>query len=205
MKNLNIKTICLSLVAIVLIIIVVCELIPSKSETPNEKSSGDASAIVQPLNVSIYLDLSNRLIHNTDNISQVEKDTTIVSNFVNRFITKAVSEKIVNCKDKMDVFFYPTPNDKGIVDLSNSLEIDMPSIANPAQKKHALLDMQSGKWRSALEKIYSTTISTNNWVGSDIWGFFDNTVDVQCIKKDYRNVLMILIKEVPILIYLQQP
>lgn len=156
------------------------------------KNITDDKIDCKPTNVSIYLDLSNRLVHNTDHISQVEKDTTIVMNFVRTFINKAVAEKIQPCKDKIEVFFYPTPDNKNILDLSNSLEVDLSKPMTPAQKRQTLLDMQKGKWKNALDGIYSSTIKNSNWVGSDIWGFFNNSVDVQCIKDGYRNILVIL-------------
>lgn len=35
-------------------------------------------------------------------------------------------------------------------------------------------------------------MQTQNWVGSDIWGFFENQAKKQCVKSGYRNVLVIL-------------
>ena len=49
------------------------------------------------------------------------------------------------------------------------------------------------KFQGNLTQIYNKTISEENWIGCDIWDFFNSRkVDSQCIKKDARNILIIL-------------
>lgn len=147
----------------------------------------------KPLNLSIYLDLSDRIKPDDNNLnalSQREKDIAIVEYLANYMKDRAVKQKILPCKDKIKVFFYPTPNDSKIALLSEQLELDL-SATPPAEKKKILTTFVDD-FHEAMEQIYDSTIKTSKWLGSDIWGFFNKPVDNYCIKDGYRNVLVIL-------------
>ena len=154
--------------------------------------STDKKATVQsnkPLNISIYLDLSDRLERQMTP-SQMERDIEIVK-YLTEFVKKhAVSQKILPSRDRIKVFFYPIPNNSKIALLSQDLEMDL-SKAQPAEKKQMLLDFQE-KFTSSLTKIYDATMQDKNWIGSDIWGFFKKQVDTYCIREDARNIIVIL-------------
>ena len=46
---------------------------------------------------------------------------------------------------------------------------------------------------NSLDSIYQNTLKMKKWVGCDIWSFFSNKkVDNLCIRKGYRNILVIL-------------
>lgn len=146
-----------------------------------------------PLNLSVYLDLSDRIRPNDSNLDglpQREKDFAIVEYLANYMKGRAVKQKILPCKDKIKVFFYPTPNDSKIALLSEKLELDLNTTA-PAEKKKVLATFV-GDFHEAMEQIYDSTIKTSKWLGCDIWGFFNKPVDNYCIKDGYRNVLVIL-------------
>ena len=87
----------------------------------------------KPLNISIYLDLSDRLERQMAP-SQKERDIEIV-NYLTEVVKKhAVAQKILPSRDRIKVFFYPTPNDSKIALLSKDLEMDL-NNAQPADKK----------------------------------------------------------------------
>ena len=49
------------------------------------------------------------------------------------------------------------------------------------------------RFQTNLTQIYTDAINDKKWVGSDIWSFFSNgEVDKLCIRKGYRNILVIL-------------
>ncbi|MDE5551252.1 MAG: hypothetical protein K2I99_07895, partial [Bacteroidaceae bacterium] len=158
--------------------------------------NGGNSVVVnkpQPLNLSIYLDLSDRINPSTDNskaLSQKNKDIAIVEYLANYVKSRAVKQKILPCKDKIKVFVYPIPDDSKIALLSEKLELDL-NTAAPAEKKRMLTTFVDD-FHGAMEQIYDYTIKTSKWQGSDIWGFFNKSVDNYCIKDGYRNVLVIL-------------
>ena len=158
----------------------------------SSNSSGDKTETVQtnkPLNISIYLDLSDRLEREMVP-SQKERDIEIVKYMTEIVKNHAVAQKILPSRDRIKVFFYPTPNDSKIALLSQDLEMDL-SRVQPAEKKQMLLDFQK-KFTTSLTQIYEATLQGKNWIGSDIWGFFKKQVDTYCIREDARNIIVIL-------------
>lgn len=159
------------------------------SSSSSERTATAADQSKKPLNVSIYLDLSDRLEREMAP-SQKERDIEIVKYLSEIVKNHAVAQKILPSKDRIKVFFYPTPNDSKIALLSQDLEMDL-SKAQPSEKKQMLLDFQE-KFNTSLTKIYEATMQGKNWIGSDIWGFFKKQVDTYCIREDARNIIVIL-------------
>lgn len=182
----------------VIIAVIISAFFIVRSCTVPTDDIGDDTIVIKsskskPLNLSIYLDLSDRIKPDDSNpnaLSQREKDIAIVEYLANYMKNRAVKQKILPCKDKIKVFFYPTPNDSKIALLSDKLELDL-STTPPAEKKKVLTTFVN-EFHEAMEQIYDSTIKTSKWLGSDIWGFFNKPVDNYCIKQGYRNVLVIL-------------
>lgn len=143
-----------------------------------------------PLNISVYLDLSDRLTRDL-NPSQMERDTDIINQIVDIFIADCVKNGIVSSRNHFQVFFYPEPQISTISTLARGLNVDLDKMAIKDKKK-ALKEMKETV-SSNIEQIYSDALEQKKWVGSDIWGFFSNgKVDNYCIREGYRNVLFIL-------------
>ena len=159
------------------------------AEKNNNGEAAQANSSMKPLNISIYLDLSDRLERDMYP-SQKERDIEIVNYMAEILKNHAVSQKILPSRDRIKVFFYPAPNDSKIDLLSKDLEMDL-SKAQPAEKKKLLLEFQN-KFATSLSKIYDATLQGKNWIGSDIWGFFKKQVDTYCIREDARNIIVIL-------------
>ncbi len=155
----------------------------------NEEDVAIKDQSKKALNISVYLDLSDRLERQMIP-SQKDRDIEIV-NYMTEIVKKhAVAQKILPSKDRIKVFFYPTPNDSKIALLSKDLEMDLNKV-QPAEKKQVLLSFQD-KFTTSLAKIYDATLQGKNWIGSDIWGFFKKQVDTYCIKENARNIIVIL-------------
>ena len=178
---------------IVLLIIALTILTACGGDKKSGSSSSDGkTATVQsnkPLNISIYLDLSDRLERQMVP-SQKDRDIEIVNYLTEIVKNHAVAQKILPSRDRIKVFFYPAPNDSKIALLSQDLEMDL-NKAQPAEKKQMLLDFQE-RFNTSLTKIYEATMQDKNWIGSDIWGFFKKQVDTYCIREDARNIVVIL-------------
>ena len=155
----------------------------------NAKGNVETDKSKLPLNISIYLDLSDRLTRQMTP-SQKERDIAIVHYMTEIVKNHAVGQKILPSKDRIKVFFYPAPNDSKIALLSKDLEMDL-SKAQPADKKQLLLDFQQ-KFNTSLTQIYDATLNAQSWIGSDIWGFFKKQVDTYCIREGARNIIVIL-------------
>ena len=159
------------------------------SKGNNKEVGAQTNSATKPLNISIYLDLSDRLERQMVP-SQKDRDIEIVNYMTEILKNHAVAQKIMPSKDRIKVFFYPAPNDSKIDLLSKDLEMDL-SKAQPAEKKKMLLEFQE-KFLTSLSKIYDATLQGKNWIGSDIWGFFKKQIDTYCIREDARNVIVIL-------------
>lgn len=163
----------------------------SKSECITKTDVEECGKTVdQPLNISVYLDLSDRLIRELTP-SQMERDTAIINHLVDVFIQDCIAHKIIDSKSHFQIFFYPTPNNSEIAQLAKGLNVDMAKIAIK-QKKFELTEMKS-RFQDNLSQIYNDAIAQKKWVGCDIWGFFSNkVVDTLCVRDGYRNILVIL-------------
>ncbi len=150
-----------------------------------------------PLNISIYLDLSDRLIRTEDargrkmNLSQKDRDLAIIDYIADCFKEQTSGPQILQSKNNIKVFFYPAPDNSGIATLAADLSLDI--MKYQGKDKRIALDEMKEKFMRNLDAIYDKTIQANNWTGCDIWDFFSNkNVDTQCIRKGFRNILVIL-------------
>lgn len=151
-------------------------------------SKGNTSDM--PLNISIYLDLSDRLKRDLTP-SQKERDTTIVGYIADYFKVNTLGPKILQSKNCMKVFFYPAPKSTKIATLAGKLSVDMQKYQGIEKRK--TLDSMRQKFTENLNLIYDMAIAADDFPGCDIWDFFSNkNVDTQCIRKGFRNILIIL-------------
>lgn len=150
-----------------------------------------------PVNISVFLDLSDRLDSTCNGgfpVSQMTRDTAIVNALVDYFVATCVEHKITENKNHFQILFHPTPKTSDIASLAANLNIDMSKISTPADKKKRLISMKDDFSRS-LSQICEQTLRDRVWIGSDIWGFFCNKnakVDNLCLRKGYRNIMVIL-------------
>ena len=152
----------------------------------------------QPLNISIYLDLSDRLKRDLTP-SQKERDLAIVGHIADYFRAQTVGPKILQSKNNIKVFFYPAPNNSDIATLAEDLCIDITKFNGVERRVVLDGDANQGKpslkerFKKNLSAIYDKTLEANQWPGCDIWDFFSNkNVDTQCIREGFRNILVIL-------------
>lgn len=166
-------------------------LFASCSGKSDDNTAAEEPRNPMPLNISVYLDLSDRLTREMTP-SQMERDTAIIDHLVDLFIKHCIdSGKIINSTNHFQVFFYPAPNNSQIAQLARGLNVDL-AKTDLKHKKVELMQMKE-RFHNNLSQIYTDAISDKKWVGSDIWGFFSNgEVDKLCIRKGYRNILVIL-------------
>lgn len=188
MKKILNKTIFGALFAICIL-----QLFPNCSSQKNGKPTEKE----KPLNITVFIDLSDRLIKNGtsqfhDETTQMTRDTTIISQIEDIFIKETIKNNgLINSSNHFQVLFYPAPNSSQINALAADLNIDL-AKASQKEKRKLLNDMKA-QFSNALGAIYTQTIKDKAWVGCDIWGFFSNKkVDQICVKEGYRNILVIL-------------
>lgn len=183
-----------------MILSVVISLYGCQDKGKNAKDSDDSNESheninkPQPINLSVYIDLSDRLIREMtpSHPNQMERDTAIINHLLDIFIDDCIKNgKIILSDNHFQIFFYPAPNSSQIAQLADDLNIDMSKI-DAKEKKSVLMSLKT-RVQKNLTQIYNTASADNKWVGSDIWGFFSNkAIDKLCIRNGYRNILVIL-------------
>lgn len=182
------RNVSLSLRALALLTL--CGLTLCMNSCGEKPAETETKADAKPLNISIYLDLSDRLKREMTP-TQTDRDTAIVNNLLNHFTKDCVEKKILQSKNRLRVIFYPSPSSTKIATQADELEIDMGELKG-AEKKKELLNLKK-KFNGHLSDIYEATLKEQKWIGSDVWDFFSTKkVDTQCIKQGYRNILVIL-------------
>ena len=156
----------------------------------NSKQTKGTEVKEKPLNITVYLDLSDRL--QRDMLpTQKDRDIAIVDHFIKLFQDSCVHTGILKSSHHFKVLFYPSPKDSEIATLASSLDVDMANI-EPKEKKARLKSMPDD-FKKSLTQIYDETLKAQDWIGSDVWGFFSNKkVDELCVRNGYRNILVIL-------------
>lgn len=154
------------------------------------KEDTSVSSGAKPLNISIFIDLSDR-INKPMVPSQMSRDTAIVGYVADYLKKQTLGPQILTSRNNMKVVFYPAPKSENIVALADSLCVDI-SLKDGVKKRMAIEGMKD-KFQHSLEQIYDQTLQMKQWPGCDIWDFFSSKkVDVLCMREGYRNVLFIL-------------
>jgi len=166
----------------------------SKQDTQSENRS-ETIVIEKQLNITILLDLSDR-IEPTKYPSQpehFERDIEIVNYFTEIFKQDMAKRGAFKSKGKLKVVFSPRPKDDEINQIASKLKVDLSQAKNSKEKK-IVFETISSNFKESLSQIYSKTIETKKYIGSDTWRFFKNDVVDYCIEenKNYRNILVLI-------------
>lgn len=171
-----------------------------KKKNESKEQNSDRKAVTnvksdKQLNITILLDLSDRIepTKYPSKPEHYERDIAIVNYFTEIFKKDMEKKGAFMANGKLKVIFSPRPNDEEINKIASELSIDLSKAKNTKEKKQ-IFDNVSSTFRKNLERIYTKTIETKNYPGSDIWRFFKNDVVDYAISEDknYRNILVIL-------------
>lgn len=147
------------------------------------------------LNITILLDLSDRIepTKYPNKPEHFERDIQIVNHFTEIFKKDMEQKGAFSAKGKMKVIFSPRPDDEEINRIASELSVDLSQTKNTKEKKQ-IFDHVTSNFSKNLERIYSKTIATKSYPGSDIWRFFKNDIVDYAVSEDenYRNLLVIL-------------
>lgn len=183
------------LVSILTISLFSCKTETKSNDTQNKQQTDNKSKIGKQLNITILLDLSDRIepTKYPSSPEHFERDIEVVNYFTELFKKDMEQKGAFMAKGKMKVIFSPRPNDSEINNIASKLSIDLSNAKNTKEKK-LIFDNVTGDFKENLSKIYSKTIETKKYPGSDIWRFFKNDVVDYCIEDDanYRNILVLI-------------
>ena len=185
-----------SLFYLVFISFICMLMISCSGESGNTKSQPSNGSVPQktiekPLNISIFLDLSDR-INRPMQPTQMARDTAIVGYLVDYFKSHTLGRKILSNTNKMKIFFYPQPQISKIATLAEDLSMDMEELPKTVERRKKVESMKE-TFQKNLDVIYQEALKAKQYPGCDIWDFFNSKkVDTYCIRKDYRNILIII-------------
>lgn len=159
-------------------------------EKPKAENSVPINNSAKNLNVSILIDLSDRIDPEKNpnpTMEYFQRDTEYIKTIEKGFLDHIKSKKVIQLNDQMQVFFNPEPLDPKMNELTKELKVWFDK--NTTKENISLIEK---KYSDLPLQIYQSAIKDKKYVGSDIWEFFKNKVKDYCIKDDHRNVLFIL-------------
>lgn len=170
----------------------------SKNEQPRTPITATSN---QNLNVSIFIDLSDRISQkrNPDLIMETwKRDTGYINSIIEAFQNHLKNKRVLLVNDKIKLYFHPIPTD--VPDINNIVS----SLDKSFTKDNVTIDninLIKSNYEQHLELIYQKTLDEKEplatathdpYPGSDIFGFFKSHVKDYCIKDNHRNILFIL-------------
>ncbi len=168
----------------------------SSDSSTSGSQSGEKTNLPQSqqLNITILCDLSDRIDVKKypEKPEHFERDLAVVKEVSNYFAKDMEIKGAYSAKGKIKVVFSPKPQDPNINIWAEKLNVDL-SKMDPKQKKETH-DNIAGTFADNLGKIYDSALTSNKWLGSDIWRFFKNDVKDYSVdnNSEYRNILIIL-------------
>lgn len=161
-------------------------------ETKNDSEETQTkTSVTENYNISILVDLSDRISTKKNPNPTMEfyqRDLGYIKSVSEAFSQHLKSKRVRQIDDKMQLFFNPEPENPEINSISKELRITV----NKDNASREFLNSISDTYASKTSAIYESAIKDDKYIGSDIWNFFDNKIEDQCIDKDYRNILVIL-------------
>lgn len=159
--------------------------------TDTNKGSIKTKDVSENLNISLLLDLSDRINptkYPNPTMEYYLRDVGYINSVSEAFTEHIRSKKVIRAHDKIQLFFDPTPLNPEINKISKDLKIE---INKGNVSKELISNIKTTYANNPLE-IYKLAIKDGNYVGSDIWRFFKTKINDYCVEKDYRNILVIL-------------
>jgi hypothetical protein len=160
--------------------------IPQQDQQSNFKKSG-----TENLNISILMDLSDRIDtvkYHIPSMEQYERDAAYIQTVADAYVNHLRHKKLRTLNDKISVYFDPEPHNYKINKISDDLKFHV-TKHNATLK---IFDEIVAAYTAKPRQIYELALRDGKYVGSDTWGFFQNKLKEYCVEEDYRNILVIL-------------
>ena len=143
------------------------------------------------LNISILLDLSDRINpkkYSNPAMEFYERDLGYIHSIAQSFELHLRNKRSIKINDHIQLYIDPEPADSS---LNEKIDLLNMSFTKDNAKKEYILQT-SVLYDSISKLIYKSAIEDDNYIGSNVWGFFKTNVEDFCIEKDHRNILVVL-------------
>lgn len=161
------------------------------AEVSKEISSTSKKKSKENLNISIVLDLSDRINpkkYPEPSMEFYQRDLGYIESVAKTFENHIRGKRTNKINDKIQLFVEPAP-------LDSELNDKIATLKTRFDKTNATKDeilKTSKKYTEICNNIYETAITDDTYVGSDIRGFFKNKLQDYCVEKGYKNVVVVL-------------
>jgi hypothetical protein len=157
----------------------------------NEEEFSSNDQITQNFNISILMDLSDRISpskYPNPTMEYYLRDVEYIRSVVKGFQSNVMNKRVRMINDQLNAFFDPPPKSPSIIGYAEGMKAN---FNHQNITKESIEQLDEVFTDNALA-IYEQAIKDGKYVGSDTWGFFKNHVERYCIREGYRNIIVIL-------------
>jgi hypothetical protein len=163
------------------------EIVIAKAEIKGDCPSFILDNKKNNLNISVFLDLSDRITQP----KTIQKDTEYLKSISKAFTNHVKTKKLILLQDQIQLYFNPEPTNNTINTIAEKLHIEFDK--NSPKSNIALTEEL---YASQPTEIYNLALADSekpkDFPGSDIWRFFKDNVKDYTISECHRNILIIL-------------
>lgn len=142
------------------------------------------------LNLSLFLDLSDRIqVKKYPNpaMEYYQRDLGHINSLSHAFVRHSRAKQLRRMNERYQVFFHPLPDDPEINSVAGELRVHWTKDNVSKRDVCGLVN----RFATASGRIYDRATQADKYVGSDIWSFFKDKVERDCIQSTARNILVI--------------
>ena len=139
------------------------------------------------LNLSIFLDLSDRITAP----KAVQKDVEYLKSIAQSFTNHIKTKRLILLNDQMQLYFNPEPTNTGINQIAEKLHVAFDKNT-PKSKIEETNTIYANEPIKLYQLAQSDAEKAEDYLGSDIWRFFKDNVEDYTISACHRNILVIL-------------
>ncbi|MEH6745820.1 MAG: hypothetical protein V7670_03190 [Maribacter arcticus] len=139
------------------------------------------------LNISIFLDLSDRITQP----KIIQKDNEYLKSISKSFLNHVKSKKLILLQDKIQLYFNPEPTNNTINTIAEKLHIEF-TKDSPKSKIELTEELYTTQPPLLYELAQADSKNPTDYPGSDIWRFFKDNVKDYTLSNCHRNILVIL-------------
>lgn len=161
------------------------------AEVSKEISSTSKKKSKENLNISIVLDLSDRINpkkYPEPSMEFYQRDLGYIESVAKTFENHIRGKRTNKINDKIQLFVEPAPSDS---ELNQKIATLKTQFDKTNATKEEILKTAK-KYIEICNNIYETAITDDTYVGSDIRGFFKNKLQDYCVEEGYKNVVVVL-------------
>lgn len=139
------------------------------------------------LNISIFLDLSDRITRS----KTIQKDSEYLISISTAFINHVKTKKLILLQDQIQLYFNPEPTNDTINTIAEKLHIEF-NKNTPKSEIASTEDLYATQPAIIYDLALADSKNPKDYPGSDIWRFFKDNVKDYTISNCHRNILVIL-------------